>query len=170
MISTFRKLLIPILFLFALLPSQIVSADVGPKPTMEFTFEQTGGLTITSGILYECDQSDCSDAEPLAELGPQRLRCDAASCSALAYGFAPYHRLEITFSDGKTRASNIFETTGFNSLYTVTVHEDDLLVEAKFNLYSSPTNIFYILCVCALAGIILLIGLIVFIVRRSKKK
>jgi hypothetical protein len=110
-------------------PEQIVRADTGPKPTMEFTFSGEP-VRITSGTLYECDQPDCSDAQPLGEFGPQRFTCEADSCSALAYGFSTYHKLEIQFSDGKTRESNVFQTAGFDSIYTVTVRSDDLRVEA----------------------------------------
>ncbi|MCC6300778.1 MAG: hypothetical protein IT314_15945 [Anaerolineales bacterium] len=121
-----------VVFVLALLPSGVASADIGPKPTMDFEFrsELDGAqVAITSGILYECEQADCADASPLEELGPQRLTCEEFHCSALAYGFAPYHRLEIQFSDGTTRQSNIFETIDFESRYRVTVRADDLLVE-----------------------------------------
>src|SRR5437867_4905211 len=118
------KLFLLFLSLQFLMPSHIVLADTGPKPTMEFTFKQELSgetATITSGILYECEQPDCSDAAPLQQLGPQRFSCDGLSCSALAYGFSQYHKLEIQFSDGKTRQSNIFKTAGFDSKYTVTM-------------------------------------------------
>jgi hypothetical protein len=152
-------------------PEQLARADTGPKPTMEFTFSGEP-VMITSGTLYECDQSDCSDAKPLGEFGPQRFTCDSQSCSALAYGFSTYHKLEIQFSDGKARASNVFQTAGFDSIYTVTVRSDDLQVEAQF----SPLNVFprtitaFLLvgCCLCLAGI-LLIGSIVFVIRRRSK-
>ena len=187
MTSIFKKSLILFVFLLAFLPSRIVSADIGPKPTMEFTFEQEGGqVTITSGIMYECEQADCSDAKPLEELGPQRFTCDTTSCRALAYGFSSYHKLEIQFSDGKTRLSNIFETGGFDSVYQVTMHPDDLLVELT-SATAAPTEelpiqpqsngdgfprtaTIILICVCAAIGGLTLIGLIIFIVRRSAKK
>ena len=169
-----RILLLSFILLLSILPAHVVFADTGPKPTMEFEFKQVlsnGQVTITSGILYECDQPDCSDAEPLKELGPQRLTCDAVSCSALAYGFSTYHKLEIQFSDGKTRQSNIFKTAGFDSRYTVTVRPDDLLVEAQFSLTALPPAILLIIaCLCALVGIGLIIALIIVVVRRSRKK
>ena len=156
------------------LPAHIVFADTGPKPTMEFEFKQAlpdGQVTITSGILYECDQPDCSDAAPLKALGPQRFTCDTLSCSALAYGFSTYHKLEIQFSDGKTRQSNVFKTAGFDSRYTVTIRPDDLLVEAQFSLTELPPAILIIIaCICALIGIGLVIGVIIFVIRRSRKK
>lgn len=172
MISTFLKLFLPSFSLLAFLPAQVVFADTGPKPTMDFQFRQEmpgEQLTITSGILYECDQPDCNDAAPLEELGPQRFTCEADSCHATAYGFAPYHRVEIVFSDGQTRQSNIFETAGFDSLYTVTVRSDDLLVEAQLSLGGLPrTGTVLIACLCALVGATLVIGLMILFMRRSK--
>lgn len=187
-----RKLMIKlkILFLYFILfgtflPVQVVFADVGPKPTMEFEFKQElpdGQVAITSGILYECDQPDCSDAAPIEEVGPQRFYCDTQSCSATAYGFAPYHRLEIEFSDGVTRQSNIFETIDFNSNYLVTVNADDLSVEAVSGSPAPPDEPFpapldppdpmpyvYVgVCILLLIGFI--IFLIILFVRRSRKK
>ena len=171
MTSKLQKLFLLLLFLQALLPARIVLADTGPKPTMDFEFKQELAgeqVTITSGVLYECEQPDCSDASPLMEAGPQMFTCEANSCHALAYGFSPYHRLEIQFSDGQTRQSNIFETAMFNSTYAVTVRPDDLLVEGQLSLnrFSSIT-IILLTCVCVLAGVGLLTGLI--ILRRSKR-
>ena len=170
--SKFIKLLLLFLFLLALLPTSVVLADTGPKPTMDFQFKQDLGgeqLTITSGTLYECKQADCSDAEPLQEAGPQRFTCEPNSCHALAYGFSDYHKLEIQFSDGKTRQSNIFQTAGFDSKYTVTVRPEDLLVEAQFSLgVFPPFGIIVITCICALVALSVVAVLIIFFVRRSK--
>lgn len=162
-----KKLYLCIL-LFLFLPSHTALADTGPKPTMEFNF--TGEqVTIASGILYECDQPDCSDAAPLEELGPQGLYCEATSCRAIAYGFAPYHILEIEFSDGSTRESNIFETAGFDSKYDVTVSPDEMLVEAQFGLGMIPrTGTIIFLCACAvLGGLLVLAGIVFFLRRRT---
>lgn len=169
------KLSALLFFLFvSFLPAQIVLADTGPKPTMDFNFKglQDGELQIVSGILYECDQPDCSDAAPLQELGPQRLTCDTIRCSAMAYGFADYHILEIEFSDEVTRRSNIFKTAGFDSKYTVTVQPNDLLVESEFSLgVISPYIWFYVVtCLCLFMGTGLLVGLIIVIVRLVRKK
>jgi len=170
--SKLRIYLFSLLLIQLLLPTQVVFADTGPKPTMEFAFKQSfeREVTITSGILYECDQSDCSDASPLQELGPQRFTCEVQSCRALAYGFATYHKLEIEFSDGKTRQSNIFETASFDSKYSVTIHPDDLLVETQFSLGNFPfTTIIVITCICILLLGGLLVGLVIFVRRRSSK-
>lgn len=173
MIPKLTKLFLILFFLQLLLPAQIALADTGPKPTMDFQFKQELNgeqVTITSGTLYECKQPDCSDAAPLQQLGPQGFRCEAQSCSATAYGFSDYHRLEIQFSDGKTRQSNIFQTAGFDSKYTVTVNPDDLQVDAQ----STPGNfppvaIIVIPCICALIALCLVAIVVIFLVRRSKK-
>jgi hypothetical protein len=166
--SRYLCLALLLLLICTLLPTSIVLADTGPKPSMGFTF--TGEpVAIVSGILYECDQSDCSDAAPLEELGPQGFYCDAESCSAIAYGFARYHKIEIEFSDGSIRQSNVFETAGFDSEYTVTVRPDDLLVEAEFNLSANPrTSILLIVCGCILImGLIIIAGVVFFLRRRA---
>ena len=173
MILKLIKLFILLLLIQVLLPVHTALADTGPKPTMEFTFQQemTGELvTIISGILYECDQPDCSDAAPLEDVGPQGLYCEPQSCRAIGYGFAPYHQLEIEFSDGTTRRSNIFETAGFDSKYAVTVRPDDLLVEARFSLNTFPlTGTVIVASICAFVGLGFIAGLVVFFVRQSKK-
>lgn len=166
MFSKSINLLLLLLSLQMLVPVHEVLADTGPKPTMEFTFKQelTGEpLTIVSGILYECDQPDCSDAAPLEDVGPQGLYCELQSCRAIGYGFASYHQLEIEFSDDISRQSNIFETAGFDSKYTVTVRPDDLLVEARFNLLPSFSLgiLEVITCICTLVGEVLIVGLII---------
>src|SRR5215211_4817023 len=163
MIPKMTRLFIFFLMVLMFLPARVALADTGPKPSMDFQFKQemTGEppVTITSGILFECEQSDCSDAMLIEEAGPQGFRCEIYSCSAIAYGFAPYHQLEIEFSDGKTRQSNIFETAGFDSKYTVTVRPDDLLVEAQFNPgILPPVVIIVIICICALVGVGLVVG------------
>ena len=168
------KLSLLLLSMLALFPAHPVLADTGPKPSMDFQFKQemTGEppVTITSGILFECDQPDCSDAAPIEEVGPQGFRCEVNSCSALAYGFARYHQIELEFSDGKTRKSNVFETAGFDSKYMVTIRPDDLFVEARFRLGGFPrTAILLIACCCAVLGVGLIVGLIIFLLRRASK-
>lgn len=173
MIPANKKLLWLLAFGLLFLPLQTVRADTGPKPTMDFSFDQSllaQPVTIVSGILYECQQSDCSDAHPLEEGGPQGFRCTVESCDALAYGFAPYHRIEIEFSDGKTRQSNIFETAGFDSRYKVTVNSDDLLVEALPSAAGPWTAAVLLLCACALCCGVLLIVAIILVIWRSTRK
>jgi hypothetical protein len=166
-----RLILILAMVIAAFMPLSSVSADTGPKPTMDFQFMQGFpglAVSILSGTLFECDRSDCQDAAPLMQAGPQRFYCEATNCHALAYGFSNYHRLQIQFSDGKTRQSNIFKTDQFQSIYKVTIRQDDLLVEPQIslNLFSPWTYI--LLCICCLVVIALLIGVILWSVRSRK--
>ena len=105
-------------------------ADVGPKPQMTFQlrFETVEPLRVRGGVQLQCEAPDCSDGEPLEELGPQSFWCEDGSCSSLAYGYAPYNQLRLGFSDGITRTSNVFASGPLKSEYRVTVREDDLLV------------------------------------------
>lgn len=107
------------------------TGDLGPKPTMAFELVQgmKTKVTIVSGVLLQSSKADGSEARPLQKLGPQRFQCEPESCFAMAYGFAEYQRLELKFSDGKTRRSNVFTPGGRSSNFTVTVREQDLLVK-----------------------------------------
>ncbi len=170
--------ILPVVFVLTLLSFQPVVADTGPKPTMDFDFTQAFSdpkLTITDGTQFECEQADCSDAQALPELGPQRFKCAANACESRAYGYSPYHRIEIQFSDGKTRQSNIFQTAGFNSKYKVTIRADDLLVEAAPNLdFSSPFPFALVfagaLCLVVVAVLVVAMILGLALWRRSKKQ
>lgn len=119
--------------LLTALPLRVVQADAGPKPSMRFTF--VGGKepapTIVSGQLLECEDEACTEPKPLEQLGPQRFACEANACHTIAYHYSPYHRLEIEFSDGVTRASNVFAKNAFAARYLVTVHEQNLTVEEQ---------------------------------------
>jgi hypothetical protein len=157
----------------SILPMQSGLADIGPKPSMQFEFVPGAGVqnvSIVSGTLLECEQSDCQDAKPLQQLGPQGFHCGTNSCSALAYGFSPYHQLEVQFSDGISRKSNVFKTAGFQSSYAVTIQQTDLAVKAKITLDLFSPYTYVLACGICLIGIIILIVVIVLLVRRSRKK
>ena len=167
------KLTLLLLLLQVFLPAQSVLADTGPKPQMHFQFKYESTEdhpTIVSGVMYECQQADCSDAAPLEQVGPQGFFCDSEGCRATAYGFAPYHKIVVEFSDEETRESNVFQTSGFESAYTVTVRQNDLLVDSEF----SPTGMFppffmiVIGCICALVGLSVIAVVVIFLVRRKK--
>ena len=165
-----------ILILSICLPTDHVNADVGPKPSMDFEFEYETEqpLQIVDGMLYECDQTDCSDAEPLEELGPQGFSCTTASCSSMAYGYSEYHRLLIRFSDDKDRQSNIFQSDSYNSTFRVVVRENDLVVE-KIHGDSNPLGwtllgLFLGGIFSILLGLILLILLVITIIRAGELK
>ncbi len=164
---------IVLLFAVVAIPIQSALADTGPKPSMEFQFVQGAGMqdvSVTSGTLFECNQSECQDATPLKHLGPQGFSCDAKSCSALAYGFSTYHQIEILFSDGVTRKSNVFTTAEFQSSYEVTIQQTDLVVKSKIKLGLFSPLTYVLICGICLIGIIILIVVIVLLVRRSRKK
>lgn len=161
------------------MPFQVARADTGPKPSMhfEFAYEVDPAPTIVSGIQWECQTADCSDAQPLAVMGPQRFGCRSVECSSVAYGYSDYHRLSIDFSDGKTRQSNIFGKKYFEAYYRVTVQEAGLLVEELPGKNNSAISFFAILllvygtilfCVIAILVLPLLFILIILIVRNAE--
>jgi hypothetical protein len=115
----------------ALIPGSSAQADMGPKPSMdfEFVFESDPSLSITGGSLLQCLDDACTTTEPLEALGPQGFSCDADHCESMAYGYRESFRLEITFTDGVTRRSNVFGKKHSDALYRVTVRADDLMVE-----------------------------------------
>jgi hypothetical protein len=173
MASRIKYFFISVFLLLLCLPVSIASADTGPKPSMDFTFKQDFSgmpVTIISGVLFECEQSDCQDAQPLRELGPQRFSCTENNCSALAYGFSPYHQLEIRFSDGKTRLSNVFKKTQFQASYQVTIRPDDLLVESKFRLNLFTPLTYVLLFGGCLLGVATLAVVIILLIKRTAKK
>ncbi len=166
-----RPFILFLLLLTLALSAKPVSADVGLKPSMAFTFSlafKSEPLQITSGTLLQCEEPDCRDAKPLPEIGPQRFTCEALQCNALAYGFSPYNQLEIAFSDGIVRKSNVFPKGQFNSKYKVDIREQDLLVTEQFNLLNPKMLPWYCLGFACL--IIALTLIIVLIVRHSKKE
>lgn len=165
------KVSLVIALLAALLPSGAAAADVGPKPTISFTFTQGfegEALTIASGVLMQCDLADCSDAKPLGEnMGPQHFTCEGLTCEGLAYGFTDYGRIDITFSDGKLRRSNVFAIKDFSAHYDVTIRQDDLLVEQPYN----PTSVIVAaVCLCVVVLMVgVIVGVVVLIRRRRAK-
>jgi hypothetical protein len=160
-----------------LVPFQVARADMGPKPSMHFSFqyEVDPALTIVSGDEFECQAADCSDAKPLGEMGPQRFGCTPGDCSSWAYGYSTYHRISIEFSDGKTRQSNVFGKKYFEAYYRVTVREDDLLVEELPGKNSGPSGLaglLYILtataiCMVAIIYLPMLLSLTILLIRNA---
>ena len=124
-------LLIGIVLIVGFLPQGSVSADMGPKPTMHFNFEQDipePELTIVSWSMLNCQNSECSTLE---EIIPMEFTCSENSCRAgLHYGIQhDYFQMEITFSDGITRKSNVFTRRYYDAYYKVTVTSDSLFVK-----------------------------------------
>jgi hypothetical protein len=176
--STWNRLLLWGIILFILaIPFGTAQADIGPKPSMNFTFEYVdmAPLTILGGALIECEDRACTEGSPLEELGPQNFTCRQDTCHSLAYGYAPYHRLMIDFSDGVTRQSNVFEKRAYNANYTVTVRPDGMQVKEGWGtpewlvggmmlgLVIGPL----LLCLVGLGGLALVIF---FIIRGGQSK
>lgn len=131
-----RSLMLMILLagLGLFLPLSQARADMPPVSAMSYEFRQEGfglPLQVTSARQYECAQSDCSDALPLVGYGGNlELECSRAQCRA-ANADAYYHQLVITFSDGVTRRSNVFHSTGFDATYLIIIRATDLQVQEK---------------------------------------
>jgi hypothetical protein len=117
----------------AAIPFQSVRADAGPHASMQFIFTSRikPEPSILSGQLLVCKDEACAEPVPLQSLGPQRLECTTDACNSIIYGYHPYYRLEIEFSDGVTRRSNTFTKQAYFANYLVTIQEDSLTVEEK---------------------------------------
>ena len=160
MYTKYAKALILIVFVTAFFPSQRAAADIGPKPSMTFEFAQEfagDAVQIVQGTQLECEQPDCRDEAPLKAMGAQHFSCTKNTCSSSAYGFAPYHRLELTFSDGVTRRSNIFETDSFNNQYKVLIRQEDLLVESVVDWGWLSTALWIAGCGCLCVALMALV-------------
>lgn len=159
------------------LPPMVISADIGPKPTATFDFEweTENQPTIVEGILLQCKDAECMDSYPLEELGPQHFTCTQTACDSMAYGYARYMKLVITFSDGVIRESSVFEKNYDKSSYTVTVHAASLEVSETggFNdLFrtESPFSLIARLIGLGFGFIILLVLLTIIIVMVLKSR
>lgn len=120
-----------------LLPAA-TSADVGPKPSLNFEFEYEGDVVeVVSGQLLVCEDKACTNPKPLPGPG---LGCGSNSCYAYWGSTLPYYKLQITFAD-KMRESQIFTKINYAATFTVTVQEDSLVVQERF-LYSVTSNLF----------------------------
>lgn len=144
-----RHLLAVALFFFGVAAVHApASADMGPKPTLRFSFDVRAlpeGVVVTGGRLVECESKECKKPEVLGEKGPQRFEVSEEGGYAMAYGFRPFQRLELDFSDGKTRRSAVFEVHAFDAKYAVVVGADELDVyiaghEPKGELVLDPES------------------------------
>ncbi len=104
-------------------------ADLGPKPQMDFKIEYKTSqpVSILDAKLLQCQDSLCLQNVPLEDMGPQSFSCGDSECHSMAYGYAPFQKLVIAFSD-KTRESNIFERRNFREVYRVEVLDDKIIV------------------------------------------
>lgn len=104
---------------------------MGPKPTLYINFVEPKNqpkLAITSAALFN-GNSPTGKFTPFQEIGPQRLRVYPDKLFAMAYGFAKYLRLEVKFSDGVTRKSQVFQATGMSSHFDMSLQGNSLLLK-----------------------------------------
>lgn len=164
-----------ILILVMFSPQATISADAGPKASMEFVLIQNGSqpkTEIISGILYTCDESDCKDAHiPEVIYGVNReLNCTEQSCYAVPSG--KFYKLEITFSDGITRKSNIFSRHFYESKYEISINKDLLWVK-ELNGSNLQILVFgmFVFCPPVLALILIAsFGVVVYTAIKKDKK
>lgn len=155
-----------ILLGLVLLPGGRAAADIGPKPELDFQFSLPDGLTIVDGELLICQDEACTETEPLEEIGPQGFNCQPTTCHAILYSTSSPMRLQVTFSDGVTRLSNIFEAQSTQNVYTVEVRDTDLLVERQGGATPLILLLLAVLCI----GVVLLVGLLIIGRRLAKRK
>jgi len=143
-------------------------ADTGPNPTMDFELQYTiAPVSVESAKLMFCEDLDCKVSQEV--LGP--FGCDQNSCS-YHYGGNTYYKLVITYSD-KTRESNVFQKTRYNSSFTVIVNQDGLQVTEDWSglPYEPGSQIVVFLVALALTiPIELLVAGIFFKIRKQPYK
>lgn len=142
-----------ILILLAIICPAVANADLGPKPTMKFNiiFETFNQITLIGGQQYQCKDKSCLDIKPLGEYGPQRFTCYNNSCQSLAYGYDPYQKLVLNFTD-KARESQVFSAKSFDAEFNVRVTDSQLIVEElntretiSDNINNKKDNLFFFL-------------------------
>ncbi|MFN8454158.1 MAG: hypothetical protein U0401_05700 [Anaerolineae bacterium] len=108
-----------------LLVTPTASADAGPHPSMRFIFHYAvDRVAIESSQLIECADAACTHGNQ-----PGQFECISERCWATWYGYGPFFKLVIKFTD-RTRESNIFENRAFNDTLRVTVLDSSLQVES----------------------------------------
>lgn len=151
-----KILFVMAVLLVLLIPFRTAAANAAQQPDAEFKFKfETGQpLEIIEAHFYSCGTLECSTPFEWEET-PEDFYCTVEDCYSWSYGYGDYFKLVITFSDGVTRQSNIFEKKDLESEYTITVFEDRLFVEeTSVSLFDrlSPIDVFLII-----VGIIILI-------------
>ena len=167
--------LLIVVIVLALTP--LLMADMGPKPSMDFELEYDISPipNIVSSILMECDEPDCSDGEPLEDMGPQGLYCYTNDeCTSVAYGYnGEYFQMVLEYDDGVTRTSNVFTHHKFAARYKVTVLQDALEVEKNGGSGNPYDMIGYGaigLVVCFWVVVFGVIGFVLYMIINTRRK
>jgi len=188
-----RKLLVAsevvlgLLLLALIFPWQSARADTGPKPSMQFTigYAISPPPELVSGLMMVCSDQKCTNPRPFGsrysgnsgtpdpmmlthppeQYYYERISCTGQECTAYNT-YDDYYRLDFTFSDGKTRVSNVFGKVNFYASYRVTVRENDLLVE-ELPGFAMPFNWFGLLGYgIILAAVAVYLGMMILLLRR----
>lgn len=166
------RFLLFLFFIFAAGMPSFAHADLGPKPSMTFDIATPEGIFLVGGEQVECQDVECKDSQPLGEAGPQRFFCitQDTQCFSRAYGYAPYHKLSLQFSD-KIRESNIFQSFAFDASFSASVRDDKLWVEQKKSEISGK-DVFTPFFGAALITIIIecTFAFLIFLLLKTQKK
>lgn len=105
------------------------AADIGPKPSMSFRlkYQTSAPVQLLSGEQMQSFDPGFADARPLAAFGPQGFSARQDHCFSSAYGYAPYQKLVLKYSD-RVRESNIFSSVPGDVTYDVLVTDTALIV------------------------------------------
>lgn len=127
-----------LLLFLGMLISIRLGADAGPKPTRSFVLEYATEEKpeLYKGYFIECMDATCEKWDTLEEKGPQGFFCTESGCEAVAYGFAPYARIILRFSD-TILVSNVFKAKGFRSTYKVEIRDTELLVTETTSFWAA---------------------------------
>ncbi|VVB54788.1 Uncharacterised protein [uncultured archaeon] len=158
-----NRSILTLMLSFLLIMPSLACADLGPKPTMDFSlvYETSKQVQLLGGEQFECEDANCADIKPLLQVGPQRFTCESESCRSMAYGYSRYQKLVLNFSD-RTRESNVFKSGAFSSNYVVRVRDDGLFVE---DMTPPSVGRFLLFCVSLLVTLVLeSVAALVFVV------
>jgi hypothetical protein len=120
-------------------------ADIGPKPSMDFSLDyETVEVGLVDGKLLLCEDEICSTY--LVFEGP--FDCTANSCYSYslwgeAAEYVEYHKLVLIFED-RVRESNVFTKQAHSAKYNVVVEPERLQVEE--NRLAIFFNVYMLLC------------------------
>ncbi len=152
----YQLILLALVLSMLMLPNGQASADVGPKPSVEFTFSYPTGQSLTpiDAQLFACKDAACRETTTLQGPPYSSPSCKADTCSATLFGSGDYLRLQVLFSDNQTRQSNPFKPSSMRNVYSVRVRQSDLLVTRNVIL-SNNAILGYYLTLIPITGVVL---------------
>lgn len=134
-----------ILVLLLLLLASPASADIGPKPSMDFSMRfETEDVELLDGQLLLCNDEECESF--VVFMGPFWCTMDSCTSYALwgeAEEYVEHHKLVLTFQD-QVRESNVFTKQAHIAKYKVLVKADSL--EVSENRLASMFTPYLLLC------------------------